>query len=159
MKWPIRHGIIEDWDLMEKFLEQIIFKYLRAEPEDHNILMVWLCGFQIFTWAYGMFCTSKVNQIFTTVVHRKHIQYIIKVSVCNIHCLHDERFCFFVGATVFQVTNRCLCCFIWLLLMYLIFSITKEHICFFCLDVFCAIVKYCALRPSLHSIPRRTENT
>ncbi|KAJ8385077.1 hypothetical protein AAFF_G00192980 [Aldrovandia affinis] len=38
-KWPIRHGIIEDWDLMEKFMEQVIFKYLRAEPEDHNFLM------------------------------------------------------------------------------------------------------------------------
>ncbi|KAB5587221.1 hypothetical protein PHYPO_G00010600 [Pangasianodon hypophthalmus] len=38
-KWPIRHGIIEDWDLMEKFMEQVIFKYLRAEPEDHNFLV------------------------------------------------------------------------------------------------------------------------
>uniref|UniRef100_A0A3B3TEI5 Actin related protein 3B n=1 Tax=Paramormyrops kingsleyae TaxID=1676925 RepID=A0A3B3TEI5_9TELE len=38
-KWPIRHGIIEDWDLMEKFMEQVIFKYLRAEPEDHYFLM------------------------------------------------------------------------------------------------------------------------
>uniref|UniRef100_A0A8C8DZY7 Actin-related protein 3 n=1 Tax=Oryzias sinensis TaxID=183150 RepID=A0A8C8DZY7_9TELE len=39
-KWPIRHGMVEDWDLMEKFLEQVIFKYLRAEPEDHSFLMV-----------------------------------------------------------------------------------------------------------------------
>ncbi|XP_070225062.1 actin-related protein 3B isoform X4 [Bos mutus] len=39
-KWPIRHGIIEDWDLMERFMEQVIFKYLRAEPEDHYFLMV-----------------------------------------------------------------------------------------------------------------------
>uniref|UniRef100_A0A8C9SVP6 Actin related protein 3B n=1 Tax=Scleropages formosus TaxID=113540 RepID=A0A8C9SVP6_SCLFO len=38
-KWPIRHGIIEDWDLMEKFMEQVVFKYLRAEPEDHYFLM------------------------------------------------------------------------------------------------------------------------
>ncbi|XP_067341708.1 actin-related protein 3B isoform X4 [Channa argus] len=38
-KWPIRHGMVEDWDLMEKFLEQVIFKYLRAEPEDHSFLM------------------------------------------------------------------------------------------------------------------------
>uniref|UniRef100_A0A9J8AAQ6 Actin related protein 3B n=1 Tax=Cyprinus carpio carpio TaxID=630221 RepID=A0A9J8AAQ6_CYPCA len=38
-KWPIRHGIVEDWDLMEKFMEQVIFKYLRAEPEDHSFLM------------------------------------------------------------------------------------------------------------------------
>ncbi|CAG5122234.1 unnamed protein product [Candidula unifasciata] len=38
-KWPIRHGIIEDWDLMERFYEQAIFKYLRAEPEDHYFLL------------------------------------------------------------------------------------------------------------------------
>ncbi|KAJ6665418.1 hypothetical protein lerEdw1_003258 [Lerista edwardsae] len=38
-KWPIRHGIVEDWDLMERFMEQVIFKYLRAEPEDHFFLL------------------------------------------------------------------------------------------------------------------------
>ncbi|XP_067909519.1 actin-related protein 3B-like [Heterodontus francisci] len=38
-KWPIRHGIVEDWDLMERFMEHVIFKYLRAEPEDHHFLM------------------------------------------------------------------------------------------------------------------------
>ena len=30
---------MEDWDLMEKFFEQCIFKYLRAEPEDHHFLL------------------------------------------------------------------------------------------------------------------------
>jgi actin-related protein 3 len=39
VKWPIRHGIVEDWDLMERFMEQAIFKYLRAEPEDHYFLL------------------------------------------------------------------------------------------------------------------------
>ncbi|KAJ6659292.1 hypothetical protein lerEdw1_019163 [Lerista edwardsae] len=38
-KWPVRHGIVEDWDLMERFMEQVVFKYLRAEPEDHYFLM------------------------------------------------------------------------------------------------------------------------
>ena len=38
-KYPIRHGIVEDWDLMERFWEQCIFKYLRAEPEDHFFLL------------------------------------------------------------------------------------------------------------------------
>jgi len=38
-KWPIRHGIVDDWDLMERFMEQAIFKYLRAEPEDHYFLL------------------------------------------------------------------------------------------------------------------------
>lgn len=39
MKYPIRHGIVEDWDLMERYWEQCIFKYLRAEPEDHYFLL------------------------------------------------------------------------------------------------------------------------
>lgn len=39
VKWPIRHGIVDDWDLMEKFLEQCIFKYLTCEPEEHYFFM------------------------------------------------------------------------------------------------------------------------
>ncbi|CAG0881071.1 unnamed protein product, partial [Darwinula stevensoni] len=39
IKYPVRHGIVEDWDLMERFWEQCIFKYLRAEPEDHYFLL------------------------------------------------------------------------------------------------------------------------
>ncbi|UYV64608.1 ACTR3B [Cordylochernes scorpioides] len=39
VQYPIRHGIVEDWDLMERFWEQCIFKYLRAEPEDHHFLL------------------------------------------------------------------------------------------------------------------------
>ena len=38
-QYPVRHGLVEDWDLMEKFLEHCIFKYLRAEPEDHYFLL------------------------------------------------------------------------------------------------------------------------
>lgn len=41
---PIRHGVIENWDHMERFWEQSIFKYLRAEPEDHHFLLVRLLG-------------------------------------------------------------------------------------------------------------------
>ncbi|CAF1176284.1 unnamed protein product [Didymodactylos carnosus] len=33
VKYPIRHGIVEDWDLMEKYWEQSLFKYLRCDPE------------------------------------------------------------------------------------------------------------------------------
>lgn len=40
VKYPVRHGIIEDWDLMERFWQECIFKYLRAEPEDHFFLLV-----------------------------------------------------------------------------------------------------------------------
>jgi len=39
VKYPLRHGIVEDWDLMEKFMEHVIFRHLRAEPEDHYFLL------------------------------------------------------------------------------------------------------------------------
>lgn len=37
---PIKHGVIENWTLMEQYWEQCIFKYLRCEPEDHYFLLV-----------------------------------------------------------------------------------------------------------------------
>lgn len=40
VKYPIRHGIVNDWDLMEKYWEQCIFRYLKCEPEDHYFLLV-----------------------------------------------------------------------------------------------------------------------
>jgi len=37
--YPVRHGQVENWTHMEFFWEQCIFKYLRAEPEDHYFLL------------------------------------------------------------------------------------------------------------------------
>ncbi|CAN6610038.1 actin-related protein 3 [Trichomonascus vanleenenianus] len=39
INYPIRHGQIENWDHMERFWENSIFKYLRCEPEDHHFLL------------------------------------------------------------------------------------------------------------------------
>lgn len=39
LHYPIKHGQIDNWDYMERFWEQSIFKYLRAEPEDHYVLL------------------------------------------------------------------------------------------------------------------------
>ncbi|KAL9933427.1 hypothetical protein V8E36_007603 [Tilletia maclaganii] len=36
---PIRHALIQDWNQMERFWEASIFKYLRAEPEDHYFML------------------------------------------------------------------------------------------------------------------------
>lgn len=36
---PIRHGQVDNWNLMERFWEHCIFKYLRSEPEDHYFLL------------------------------------------------------------------------------------------------------------------------
>ncbi|EDK36337.1 conserved hypothetical protein [Meyerozyma guilliermondii ATCC 6260] len=39
LSYPVRHGQIENWDHMERFWENSIFKYLRCEPEDHYFLL------------------------------------------------------------------------------------------------------------------------
>ncbi|KAJ1986789.1 Arp2/3 complex subunit, actin nucleation center [Dimargaris cristalligena] len=39
LNYPIRHGQIDNWDHMERYWEQCIFKYLRCEPEDHYFLL------------------------------------------------------------------------------------------------------------------------
>ena len=39
VSWPIRHGQIENWDHMEHYWQQCIFKYLRCDPEDHYFLL------------------------------------------------------------------------------------------------------------------------
>jgi len=36
---PIRHGQVDNWTRMEQFWEHCIFRYLRAEPEDHYFLL------------------------------------------------------------------------------------------------------------------------
>ncbi|GMM54894.1 actin-related protein 3 [Maudiozyma humilis] len=39
LSYPIKHGQVENWDHMERFWENSIFKYLRTEPEDHYFLL------------------------------------------------------------------------------------------------------------------------
>eukprot|EP00619_Florenciella_sp_RCC1007_P013391 CAMPEP_0205914672 /NCGR_PEP_ID=MMETSP1325-20131115/7375_1 /ASSEMBLY_ACC=CAM_ASM_000708 /TAXON_ID=236786 /ORGANISM="Florenciella sp., Strain RCC1007" /LENGTH=114 /DNA_ID=CAMNT_0053281747 /DNA_START=80 /DNA_END=420 /DNA_ORIENTATION=+ len=39
INYPIRHGLVENWDNMERLWQQCIFKYLRCEPEDHYFLL------------------------------------------------------------------------------------------------------------------------
>ena len=39
VSYPERHGQIDNWTHMEQYWEQTIFKYLRAEPEDHYFLL------------------------------------------------------------------------------------------------------------------------
>lgn len=33
------HGIVTNWDLMEKFYEQCFYKYLRINPEEYNVIL------------------------------------------------------------------------------------------------------------------------
>ena len=37
--YPIQNGLIENWDLMEKFWTSSIFEYLKCDPEEHNFVL------------------------------------------------------------------------------------------------------------------------
>lgn len=39
INYPIKHGLIENWDNMEKLWQRCVFQYLRCEPEDHYFLL------------------------------------------------------------------------------------------------------------------------
>nr|ACF15207.1 actin-related protein 3-like protein [Myxobolus cerebralis] len=38
-KYPIRHGLVDNWDWMERIMEQTIYKYLKVNPADHCFLL------------------------------------------------------------------------------------------------------------------------
>lgn len=39
VNYPIRHGVVENWDYMERFWQRSIFEYMRCDPEDHHFLL------------------------------------------------------------------------------------------------------------------------
>ena len=53
ISYPVRHGQVDNWDLMEKFHQASIFQYLRCEPEDHYFLLVcyfFICFFLVHSY-------------------------------------------------------------------------------------------------------------
>lgn len=39
VSYPVRHGMVDNWDNMERFYQQCIFKSLRVDPEAHNFIL------------------------------------------------------------------------------------------------------------------------
>lgn len=39
VNYPIRHGLIDNWDNMERLWQRCMFEYLRCEPEEHFVLL------------------------------------------------------------------------------------------------------------------------
>lgn len=39
INYPIRHGIIDNWDNMERLWQRCMFEYLRCEPEEHYVML------------------------------------------------------------------------------------------------------------------------
>lgn len=37
--YPIRHGIVENWDNMEKYWQRCLYQYLCCDPEEHHMLL------------------------------------------------------------------------------------------------------------------------
>lgn len=38
--YPIRHGIIDNWDNMERYWQRCLYQYMRCDPEEHYVLLV-----------------------------------------------------------------------------------------------------------------------
>jgi actin-related protein 3 len=39
LNYPIAHGLIDNWDNMEKLWQRCLFKYLKCEPQDHYVML------------------------------------------------------------------------------------------------------------------------
>jgi actin, other eukaryote len=39
LKWPIQHGIITDWDDMEKIWHHVFYNELRVDPSEHPVVL------------------------------------------------------------------------------------------------------------------------
>lgn len=39
INYPIRHGLIDNWDNMERLWQRCMFEYLRCEPEEHFVML------------------------------------------------------------------------------------------------------------------------
>lgn len=37
--YPVRNGLVEDWDMMESFWHRCLFQYLRVDSQDHALLL------------------------------------------------------------------------------------------------------------------------
>ena len=38
--YPIKEGVVESWDNMEKYWQHNIFHYMRFDPEEHYVMLV-----------------------------------------------------------------------------------------------------------------------
>jgi actin-related protein len=43
LNYPIRQGLIDNWNNMEKLWQRCYYDYLRVEPEEHYVLLVRAC--------------------------------------------------------------------------------------------------------------------
>jgi len=39
ISYPVRQGLVENWDTMERMWQRCLFEYLRCEPEEHYVLL------------------------------------------------------------------------------------------------------------------------
>lgn len=37
--YPIRHGVVDNWDNMEKYWQRCIYQYMRFDPEEHYVML------------------------------------------------------------------------------------------------------------------------
>ncbi len=83
LDYPIRHGIIDNWDNMERYWQRCIYQYMRCDPEEHYMLLVRPVA-QCFPACAGcFFCFTRI--IHTHGMHQcaSHISVAFSVLPCR----------------------------------------------------------------------------
>ena len=80
VNYPIRHGLIDNWDNMERLWQRCIFEYLRCEPEDHYVLL---------TGAFVKYCDhfSSIQHFYTHLTSSTYLLLSLPFVICFISCV------------------------------------------------------------------------
>jgi actin-related protein 3 len=54
LTYPMSDGIIDNWDLMEKFWHQSIYHYLKCDPQEHAFVLVNNIIIYIYVYIYNI---------------------------------------------------------------------------------------------------------
>ena len=57
LNYPIKHGVIENWEEMEKIQDYIFTNELRVAPEEHNVMIT------EYSWNYKINREKKIAKI------------------------------------------------------------------------------------------------
>lgn len=70
-KNPIQHGIVQDWNSMEKIFDYSIYHQLHCNPEDHYFLITEPFNNTPVCILFQLACQDVLHVLFHSITHRK----------------------------------------------------------------------------------------